>query len=90
MGLREQEVLMDPAIASAKYSSIEAVVYPKCLCGKPWAVHGDCGGYKPSGPIVDHGTMSFESNDRIANLLFIVERFFKRLRVARLKRITWL
>jgi hypothetical protein len=81
---------MDPAIASSKYSCIEAVVYPKCFCGEPWAAHGVCGGYKPLGPVIDYGTMSFESNDRIANMLFRIERFFKRLRVARLKRASWL
>ena len=79
---------MDPVfINTGKAITLEAIVYPECECGKPWAVHGDCGGYKPAKPIINYGTIYFVSNDWLANTLFAVERFFQRLRVARLRRV---
>lgn len=70
-----------------KTVSLDAVVYPACLCGEPWAKHGACGGYRPSGPTKDYGTIFFQSPDRIATCLFKLELIFKKLRMARLKRV---
>lgn len=74
-------------VAESKTTCIEAIVYPSCECGESWTSHGACGGYKPSKPIVNYGTLHFGSNDWIANGLFIVERFFRRLRVNRLRNV---
>lgn len=42
---------------------IEAVLYPACLCGRPWTDHrpadGACQGYTPSGPVVNFGTRAY-------------------------------
>lgn len=73
------------AVIKNKTVSIDAIVYPACECGEPWTKHGECGGYKPSGPVVNYGTIFFQSNDWLANTLFSVERFFQRLRAARLR-----
>lgn len=79
-------ISMDSAfINSSKIVSLEAIVYPVCECGEPWSAHGNCGGYKPSGPVVNYGTIFFKSNDWLANLLFKVEQGIQRLRVIRLK-----
>jgi hypothetical protein len=77
---------MDAIANSGKFMSLEALVYPPCECGEPWAKHGTCGGYKPVGPVINYGTIVFKSNDWLANGLFRIERFIQRLRVARLRR----
>jgi hypothetical protein len=78
---------METAINSNSVVSVEAIVYPECTCGEPWTLHGLCGGYVPSKPVVNYGTMFFKSPDFIANTLFKLEQFLQRLRVARLRRI---
>lgn len=66
---------MDNTVANVV--SFEAVVFPPCV---------ECGAaYKPSRPIEDYGTVYFRSKDRIANTLYIVESFIKRLRLRRLR-----
>lgn len=59
---------------------INATVYPVCECGKPWATHGECGGYKPSRPIESVGTVAFASKDPIANFLWKLEKFIQKIR----------
>jgi hypothetical protein len=66
-------------VVSSKRTYMEAVVFPACECGESWTKHGSCGGYKPSRPA------HFISNDWLANTLFAVERFFYRLRIARVR-----
>jgi hypothetical protein len=68
-----------------KTVELNAIVYPACVCGKPWAAHGACGGYKPSRSIEDYGTVFFKSKDRIANFLFKIEQFIQRMRRARMR-----
>jgi hypothetical protein len=70
-----------------KIVELRALVYPVCMCGEPWANHGSCGGYKPSRPIEDYGTVFFKSQDRIANWLFVIEQLIQRLRMARLRKL---
>ena len=65
---------------------LNAVVRPPCVCGEPWSKHGGCGGYQPSGPIIDYGTIHFRSTDWLANTLYMVESFVKRLRIARMRK----
>jgi hypothetical protein len=85
---RLTSISMETASAnSGKIASIEAIVYPPCECGEPWAKHGACGGYKPTGPVRNYGTLFFQSDDWLANTLFKVEHLFQRLRVARLRRL---
>ena len=58
---------------------IDAVVFPPCsVCGAA---------YKPSRPIEDHGTIFFHSKDRVANLLYKLERVVHNLRKARMRKI---
>jgi hypothetical protein len=71
------------ALTSSKHVEIEAVVFPPCKCGKSWEAHGSCV-YDPDGPIRDYGTVQFVSNDWVANLLFVLERLIKQLRLRKL------
>lgn len=71
---------MDLLGSTTNSVEINAVVYPKCLCGKPWVEHGDCGGYKPSRPIEDVGTVAFRSKDWLSNCLWKIERSIQRIR----------
>jgi len=64
---------------------INAVVRPPCVCGEPWSKHGVCGGYQPSGPVIDYGTVHFRSKDWLANALYTVESFIKGLRIRRMR-----
>jgi hypothetical protein len=59
-----------------KSVTLEAVVFPPCECGKPYTQIP-----------VNYGTVYFKSKDWLANALFAVERFFQRLRAARLRRL---
>lgn len=82
------ELLVVESFGKTKtFASIEALVYPACECGEPWTKHGECGGYKPSGPVVNYGTVMFRSNDRLANTLFRIENFFQKLRILRLRHV---
>jgi hypothetical protein len=77
---------MDPTfVSTSKIVELAAIAYPSCECGAPWVEHGACGGYKPSKPVMNYGTVFFRSNDMLANLLFRAEQMFKRLRVARMR-----
>lgn len=59
-----------------KNIELNAVVFPPCVsCGAP---------YRPTKPIVDHGTVFFQSPDRLANILYRIERFFANIRLKRL------
>lgn len=63
-----------------KQIEILATVYPVCMCEKPWNQHGTCGGYIPSRPIEELGTVSFSSPSLYRMFLWKCESFFKRLR----------
>jgi hypothetical protein len=71
--------------APTKSTEINAIVYPLCECGKTWPEHGDCGGYTPSTPVLNYGTVAFSSADPLANLLWKLESFFQRLRKRRVR-----
>lgn len=67
-----------------KHLEITAAVFPACECGKPWTEHGECGGYKPTGDTREF-TACFRSSDRVANLLFSLELFIRKMRLNWLK-----
>lgn len=60
--------------------SIDAIVYPPCECGEPWAKHGECGGYKPSRPVENYGTIVFRSSNWLATAIFKCEILLRKLR----------
>jgi hypothetical protein len=62
-----------------KNVDLSAVVFPPCVeCKAP---------YKPTKPILDYGTVFFESPDAIATFWFRIEQFFRDLRIARLRKL---
>lgn len=72
---------MEPLIGQAsKYVELDAVVWPSCKCGLPWEDHQPCGGYIPSKPVRNLGTIHFKHPDLLATLYWKLEAFFKNLR----------
>lgn len=73
-----------------KTIELSLAYHPVCKCGAPWEQHkptstDTCGGYDPSKPILDIGTVVYNSPDFLCNLLWKAERFFKFLRLKRIQ-----
>jgi hypothetical protein len=63
----------------AKRVEMGAIVFPPCAeCAAP---------YRPSKPIMDYGTVFFQSPDLVATVLFRIEQFFRDVRIARMRKV---